>query len=340
MFPVLIKLLTQWRLFDSPGSHKIHSAYKPSIGGLAILFGASIALLLGLSFAELTLYKYFFISLLLMALIGLRDDALALTPTQKLFSQFLPVMLLVFFNRTTLNSSYGLLALPEIPEIVIWIISVFTIIILTNAYNLIDGLDGLAGTVGMICLVTFGLWFYGVEHRVASLISFTFAGAILAFLIFNWEPSKIFMGDTGALMIGFLLSYLAILFINTNYNLTEGHPYKMSSSIGSAICVVIIPVFDTLRVIILRIRQGLSPFHADRNHLHHQFIKLGLSHSKAVLIMASINIVMIVFAWTLRKQNDLLILGVVIVLCLIINFILRYAQQRTPNANGTENKID
>lgn len=327
-------------MFDSPGSHKIHSQYKPSIGGLAVLFGASIALLLGLSFNEWAIYKYFFISLLLMALIGLRDDALALSPSQKLFSQFLPVALLVFLNKTTLNSSYGLLSLPEIPMVVIWFISVFTIIILTNAYNLIDGLDGLAGTVGMICLVTFGLWFYSVNLYTPSMISFTFAGAILAFLIFNWEPSKIFMGDTGALMIGFMLSYFAVLFINTNYSLAETHPYKMQSSVGAAICVVIIPVFDTLRVIILRLRQGLSPFHADRNHLHHQFIKLGFSHSTAVLVIASINILMIVLAWLLRKQNDLLILGVTIVLCLIINFILRIAQQRMPKTNGTENKID
>src|SRR6185369_1935081 len=101
-----------------------------------------------------------------------------------------------------------------------------------------------------------------------------------------WEPSKIFMGDTGALMIGLLLSFFAVSFINTNYGLPESHPYKMHASVASAVCVVIVPVFDTLRVIILRLRQGLSPFHADRNHLHHQFIKLGFGHSKAVLCIA------------------------------------------------------
>ncbi len=274
-----------------------------------------------------------------MALIGLRDDVLALTPKQKLYSQFLPVLILVFLNKTTINSFYGLFDLQEVPTIAVWIVSVFTLIILTNAYNLIDGLDGLAGTIGIIGLVTFGVWFHFIGDNATSLVSLTFAGAVLAFLFFNWQPSKIFMGDTGALMIGLLLSYLAVSFINTNFQLPEGNPYKMRASVASAICIVIIPVFDTLRVIILRLRKGESPFHADRNHLHHQFINLGFTHATSVLMIAAINIVLIVLAWFLRNQNDLLILGVVIALCLIINFILKKAQQKKP-LHGAEDKIN
>lgn len=274
-----------------------------------------------------------------MALIGLRDDALALTPVQKLFSQFLPVILLVFFNKTTLNSSYGLFELPHVPMILIWSLSLFTLLILTNAFNLIDGLDGLAGTIGVIGLATFGIWFYWAGSSSMGLIALTFAGALVGFLIFNWEPSKIFMGDTGALMIGMMLSFLAVLFINTNYNLPETHPVKLHASVATAICVVIIPVFDTLRVIILRLRHGLSPFRADKNHLHHQFIKVGFSHSKAVICIAGINIAMILLAWVLRKQNDLLILGIVIVLCLVVNFVLKWAQPKS-NSDGAENKIN
>src|SRR6185295_18533496 len=117
-----------------------------------------------------------------------------------------------------------------------------------NAYNLIDGLDGLAGTIGILGLSVFGMWFHLVGNSAIGLISMIFAGALIAFLFFNWEPSKIFMGDTGALMIGLILSFLAITFINTNYHLPADHDYKLRASISSAICVVIIPVFDTLRV--------------------------------------------------------------------------------------------
>ncbi len=337
---MLIKLLVQLNLFDSPGRHKIHENYKPSLGGVAILLGPIFSLLISLPFMEWVALKYFFISLLLMFFIGLRDDILALTPRQKLYSQFLPVVLLVVLNQTTLNSAYGLVDLPEVPIPIIWTVSIFTLIILTNAYNLIHGLDGLAGTIGIIALATYGFWFYMAGNSALGLIALTFAGGLLAFLVFNWQPSKIFMGDTGALMIGFLLSYLAIVFINENYRLPQGNEYKFQGSIATAICVVIIPIFDTLRVIILRLRQGQSPFHADRNHLHHQFINLGFSHAKSVLHIAAINILMIVLAGLLRKQNDLLILGIVLALCLAINFALKWAHQRKLNNDGAKNKIN
>lgn len=337
---MLIKLLTQLKLFDSPGTHKIHSNFTPSLGGVAVMIGAMFALLLGLPMRDWVTNKYFFISLTLMFMIGLRDDILALTPKQKLYSQFLPVFLLVFLNNTTLNSTYGIIDLPSMPPVLVWIISAFTLIILTNAYNLIDGLDGLAGSIGVIILAAFGFWFYYAGNTTISLISFCFGGALFAFLFFNWQPSKIFMGDTGALMIGMLVSYLAILFINTNAQLPQDNPAKLQANIGSAICILIIPIFDTLRVIILRLRKMQSPFKADKNHLHHQFLNLGYSHSQSVLFIASLNLFVIVLGWFLRKQNDLLILGIVAALCLLVNYVLRIAQQRMTKQHGSKSKIN
>jgi UDP-GlcNAc:undecaprenyl-phosphate/decaprenyl-phosphate GlcNAc-1-phosphate transferase len=325
--PVLIKVLSQWKLYDSPGDHKIHSDFKPSMGGVAIFFGGLFALLMSLSLTDWANQKYLFISLSVMFLIGLRDDVLALTPKQKLYSQFLPVLLLVFLDNVTLNSTYGLIDLPFVPQWVIWFISIFTLIILTNAYNLIDGVDGLAGSIGMVALVFFGLWFYAIGDTVMSLVAMTFVGAILGFLFFNWQPSKIFMGDTGALMIGFLLSFMAIQFINSNHQLPGTSPAKFQSSVGTAICVVIIPVFDTLRVIILRLRKLQSPFKADRNHLHHQLLNLKFSHAQTVLILAGINLGFILLALLLRNQSDQLILPIVIGICLVINFVIKKAQR-------------
>lgn len=261
-----------------------------------------------------------------MFFIGLRDDVLALTPKQKLYSQFLPVFLLVFLNGVTLNSTYGMIDLPFIPLWIIWAISVLTLVILTNAYNLIDGLDGLAGSIGIISLTFFGLWFYAAGEETLGLIAMTFAGSILAFLFFNWQPSKIFMGDTGALMIGFLLSFMAIQFINYNYHLPVGHPLKFQASVSTALAVVIIPVFDTLRVIILRLRKMQSPFKADRNHLHHQFLNLGFSHAKAVLTLSTINLFFIGMVWVLRDSTDHVILPLIVLICLAINYILKRAQ--------------
>lgn len=298
------------------------------MGGVAIFVGAVFALMISLSLKDWMDSKYFFISISLMFFIGLRDDVLALSPKQKLFSQFLPVFLLVFLNQVTLNSTYGLIDLPFVPEWLIWIISIFTLLILTNAYNLIDGLDGLAGSIGIIALTFFGLWFYSIGQQTLSLIAMTFAGPLVAFLFFNWQPSKIFMGDTGALMIGFLLSFLAIQFINLNYLLPVGNSSKFQASISTAIAVVIIPTFDTLRVIIIRLRKLQSPFKADRNHLHHQFLNLGFSHSKSVLAISAINLFFIGLVWLLRNQSDLVILPIIVTICLVINFMLKKAQAK------------
>jgi UDP-N-acetylmuramyl pentapeptide phosphotransferase/UDP-N-acetylglucosamine-1-phosphate transferase len=301
------------------------------MGGISILLGAALTLLMALPMTEWIRLRYFFISISLMFLIGLRDDILALSPKQKLYSQFLPVCVLVFLDNTTLTSTYGLINNQTFPYLLVWIGSVFTLIILTNAYNLIDGLDGLAGTVGIIILTFFGVWFGAVGDHSIGLIALVFAGGMMAFLFFNWQPSKIFMGDTGALTIGLLISYIAIQFINQNYHLSAEHSFKFSSSIATAVCVVIIPVFDTTRVIILRVVNGQSPFKADKNHFHHQFLKLGFSHSGSVLIIGGINLGMILLAWLLRKQNDLLILSLVLVICVIIHFVLKIAQERKVN---------
>jgi UDP-GlcNAc:undecaprenyl-phosphate/decaprenyl-phosphate GlcNAc-1-phosphate transferase len=333
IFPVLIKLFRQWKVLDSPGLHKIHENFTPSMGGLPIVIGVAFSLLIAMPISELAQFKFFFIAMSLMFITGLRDDILILSPRQKMISQFLPIIILVVFGDTLLNSLYGLF-----PGIIILnkyaaiAITIITILILTNSYNLIDGLDGLAGSIGLISLTFLGTWFYGTENIQLALISFSFTGSILAFLIFNWQPSRIFMGDTGALTIGLLLSYLIIQFINLNYALPPDHFLKFEASVSTAVCVLIIPVFDTLRVIILRLRKFQSPLRADKNHLHHQLLKIGFSHSRSVIILGSVNLLFLTLAWVLRYEADTVILPVVAGLCLAINHGLRFTiKKRTKN---------
>jgi UDP-N-acetylmuramyl pentapeptide phosphotransferase/UDP-N-acetylglucosamine-1-phosphate transferase len=333
--PVLIKLLSEWRIFDSPGKHKIHKGYIPSMGGVCIVMGAAFAQVIGLPFAEWSTLKYFYISIAMMFITGLRDDILTLSPRQKLIGQILPIMILVIFGDTVLWSFYGIYFDGIVfQDIVAWAITIFTIVILTNAYNLIDGLDGLAGTVGLISLICFGSWFYSVGEFPLTLICLSFAGAIIGFLYYNWQPSRIFMGDTGALVMGVLLSFLTIKFININFSLPLDDPHRFSSSVGTAVMVMVIPIFDTLRVIVIRLRKLQSPFHADKNHLHHQFLKLGFSHSKAVVFIAIIHIFFALLALALKNSPDAVILPVVIIGCVLINMALRVAQKRYERNGG------
>lgn len=335
LFPVLIKLLTKWELYDSEKEHRIHESFKPSMGGIAIYLGIILALIIALPLKEWIGLKYFFISITLMLIIGIRDDVLGLSPFKKLVGQLLPIIILVVLGQVLINTNIFSFSFGVLP---IWIsvaITVFVIVLITNSYNLIDGLDGLAGTIGVICLSAFGLWFYLIDSIYLGLIAFCVVGAVLSFLIFNWQPSKIFMGDTGALLIGLILSYFSIEFLNYNSALPGDHIARYQSSIGTLICILIIPVFDTSRVVIVRLRNGLSPFKADKNHIHHQFLKLGFSHSKSVLSMASINIFFILLAWLLRNQPDVVILPLVVILCLFINFALKLAQKNAGTYNKT-----
>ncbi|MCB0487312.1 MAG: undecaprenyl/decaprenyl-phosphate alpha-N-acetylglucosaminyl 1-phosphate transferase [Cyclobacteriaceae bacterium] len=304
------------------------------MGGIAIYAGVLVALLIAMPFSEWVKLKYFFIGTSLMFFIGLRDDILGLTPIKKLIGQLLPILIIVIFGKLSFGSS--ILGIPSIsfPGWVIFLLVISAFVLTTNAYNLIDGLDGLAGVTGVIVLSFFGLWFFFAGESYLSLIALSVVGSILAFLKFNWQPSKIFMGDTGALLIGFIISFFAITFLEVNENIGDDFNIPFSSSIGTLCCVLIIPVFDTSRVVIFRLRKGLSPFKADRNHIHHQFLKLGYNHAQSVVRIGAINIAFVVLAILLRKQSDLVLIPLVVVLCLLINFALKWRQKNA----GTNTK--
>ncbi len=327
-FPVLIQLLRKWELLDSPGKHKIHNVYKASMGGICIMLGLAFSLLISFPLEQWITRRYFFVSLAVMFITGLRDDILTLTPSSKLLGQILPIILLVIFGKTTLNSLYDISPVL-FPQWLAWTITVLTLVVITNAYNLIDGIDGLAGTVAVLIFVFFGVWFYLADNFYLSILSLAFASSLLAFLVFNWEPSKIFMGDTGTLTIGFAMGVLTIHFINQNFLTSENTYYHFRSSISTAICVLIIPLFDTLRVVIVRLRKLQSPFKADQNHLHHQFVLLGFSHAKTTLSIAGINLLFISLSCILRDQTDKVILPIVVLMCIAINQILKMALRKT-----------
>lgn len=294
------------------------------MGGVCILLGFFFTLLISFPLQEWINYKYFFIGLALMFITGLRDDILTLDPIRKLLGQLLPIFLIVVFGGLLITSFYGISQII-FPAWVSWIVTIFTVVILTNSYNLIDGVDGLAGSISLIIFIFFGSWFLLADQYYLAVMAFAFAGSILAFLFFNWQPSKIFMGDTGTLAIGFVLSYMAIQFINFNFGLPVESTFRFKASVSTAICVMIIPIFDTLRVIIFRLRNFQSPFQADRNHLHHQFLNLGFSHRKTTILLSFINISFMVLAFSLKSQPDKYILPTVIIACLVINHSLKYA---------------
>lgn len=332
MLPLVIRFFSKRNIFDKPGGRKIHKAVTPSMGGIAIFVGLMLAVLLWMPLKGVQQFKYIFGASILMFIVGLRDDLIPVRPLVKLSAQVLASVMVVSLSNVQLRSLYGLLGIHEIPYMVALMISIFTIIVITNSYNLIDGLDGLAGSIGVICFLSYGLYFFLVDDIWYSMLCLGMVGALVAFLNFNWEPSRIFMGDTGALLIGFLLSVVTIHFIDFNTHLPKMSQFKVHSPVGIAVAIVIMPLFDTLRVFISRAMRKQSPFSPDKTHIHHLIMRLGFTHQGTTLILILVNIVFVVTAFILQGIGNnwlvLIIVGMAMVLSLFLDWLLKYQLMR------------
>lgn len=292
------------------------------MGGIAIFFGFFISSLIWIDFSLWGDIKFILVALFVIFFIGVRDDLVPLRAFLKLIGQVMVSSLLIFLFDLRLDSLYGIFGITHLPNSISYILTIFTIIIITNSFNLIDGLDGLAGTIAFIALFCFGTWFYLIGDTTFAILSFTMLGAVLAFLIFNWEPSEVFMGDTGALVIGMFLAILTIHFINVNFDLPSDTPYRFKASIGTAACIIIIPLVDTLRIIILRLLKGKSPFKPDKSHVHHAIMRLGKSHSQSTLILSGTHCFYIAMAIIMHNLSERFVLSAVFGLSIALSVTL------------------
>lgn len=334
IIPVIIKYSLEKNLVDIPGRRKIHKKITPSMGGIAIFIGFVISALIWMEFSQWKEMRFILIALFIVFFIGVRDDLVPLRPFMKLLGQLMAAVVLIVLFDLRLKSLYGLLGIYDIPLIVSYAVTIFTIIVITNSFNLIDGLDGLGGTIASIALLAFGISFFLAGDTVFAILSFSMLGAVIAFLFFNWDPSEIFMGDTGALVIGMMLAILAIHFIDLQYNLPADTPYKFQAAISGAVCFIIIPLADTLRIFILRILRKQSPFTPDKSHIHHNLMRLGFSHGHSTMILGLAQIIFVVLVIPVRHFNDNYILLGIFVLCAGSSFILdRAIRNKVPKEN-------
>jgi UDP-GlcNAc:undecaprenyl-phosphate/decaprenyl-phosphate GlcNAc-1-phosphate transferase len=199
-------------------------------------------------------------------------------------------LILVLMGDIRITGLHGVFGVDFIPQWGSIFLSLFTYIVVVNAMNLIDGVDGLAAGVGFIASCVFGTWFiFANEYTLASL-SFSLAGALLGFLIFNFSPAKIFMGDSGSLIIGMFLSVLSIKLIE--YPVTRINDFWIHvSNPVLAVAALIYPLTDTLRIFIIRAARGQSPFNADKNHLHHRLLDSGYDHRRTVIIIYTFSLI-------------------------------------------------
>ncbi len=291
--PIIINVFNSIDLLDIPDRRKVHKVSTPSLGGLAIIGSLFASLLFVLPFSAVAEVKFLIAGILMVFVLGIRDDIASLDAKQKLVVQLLAAGLVVEYAGVHLTDLQGFMGIFQLHPLVGKGLSIFIIVALTNSFNLIDGIDGLAGGLALIALLFLGINFFHSGHQVLSLISISLASSIIAFLYFNWFPSKIFMGDTGSMSLGFILSILLISFINVSMPIFAE---EISAPIGVAVAMLIVPVYDTLRVLAKRMLGGKSPFKPDRNHIHHALLKLGMNHGQAAILLIGFSFLMICLA--------------------------------------------
>jgi len=302
--PVIIKISRLKNLMAEPGERSSHVKKTPTLGGVAIFASTLFSYFLWSNPDEGEFVHLSISATVILFFLGVKDDILVLSPKKKMYVQIAASALVVVFGDVRLENLFGIFGIDEIPYLLSLPLTVFVFIALINAINLIDGIDGLAGGIGMICGGLFGLWFYLNGYFALACLASSMAGSLFGFLRFNYsKTSKIFMGDTGSLIVGFILTMFAIKFVQLNIAY-RFDPNALFSAPILAIVVLIVPIFDTLRVFIVRLKDKKSPFVGDLNHLHHILIDSGMTHLQASMILWVFTVVSTIAFLFITKNTD------------------------------------
>lgn len=342
--PSLIKVAELKNLTDTPDAlRKLHKRSVPTIGGIIIYAGTLFSYALWLPTDDASDFKYIVTTTLLMFFVGVKDDIIGTAPMKKLAAHILCALVIVLMANIRIQSLHGIFGLYEIPYWASIFLSLFTMIVIINAFNLIDGVDGLAAGIGFIAAMAFGTWFLLLKDLVMSCMSFALAGSLIAFLYYNFSPAKIFMGDSGSLTIGLMMSILAIKLIEFD-RVTMIYPLTQLTKPVIAIAFLIYPLVDTMRIFIYRMLNGLSPFHADRNHIHHRLQDVGLTHRQTSSLLYSATILVIAMAFLTKDLQPtfslLAVVGFAAILCLIPFYLMKEKNPVIKPLNSDTKTVD
>lgn len=282
--PVIIKICNIKGLMENPIKRSSHASPTPTFGGVSIFAGTMIGFLLWNFGDEGYLMHKVLVGVVILFFLGIKDDLYALAPIKKLASQVIASSIVVIGSDLRIGNLFGIFGIQELPYLISVFFTIFIFVSLINSFNLIDGIDGLSGGIGMIVSGIFGLWFLLNEHWTLASLALSLCASLLAFLRYNFSiNNKIFMGDTGSLIVGYIITVLAVRFIHLNVSYSFAPNSHFVSAPVIVLVLLSVPMFDTLRVFGLRIIRGKSPFSADRIHMHHLLVDNGFSHLTASL---------------------------------------------------------
>lgn len=291
--PAVLRVAREKKLYDSFDERKIHTEAIPPLGGVGIFIGFVLSTIIATDGYTFQSLKYIIAAVILMFFIGLKDDLLNISARKKFGVQLFAAIILITLGDFHLSNLHGLFGFYEINYAVGTVIALFVMVAIINAFNLIDGIDGLASGLGILASFVFGTWFFMAGHIRFAIMSYALTGSLIGFFLFNvfGKRNKLFMGDTGSLVIGMIISALVIKF--NELNIAKLAPYAIGAAPAVSFAIVIVPLIDTLRVITIRLSNGKSPFSPDKNHIHHRLLELVPNHLSVTLIIIGANVFMI-----------------------------------------------
>ncbi len=302
--PTIIKVAKLKRLMDEPEDpRKIHRQSVPTVGGIMIFIALFFNVYFWMALSDNPSPETFKSGSVLAAsciaifFMGLKDDIVGISAAKKLLVHIFIGFLLVAIGDFRIHSFGGLFGVEALPEGLSTIFSLFVYIVVVNAMNLIDGVDGLVGGYTIIAMSAFGLWLMQTEQPTMALVAFTMAGAMTGFLVFNFTPARIFLGDCGSLLVGVVAYAMATQVINTPQEYVPESWAQLSKPI-LAMSILAYPLVDTMRVFFLRAVRGISPFHPDRNHLHHRLMMSNRNHGQTAIFVYIFTLVITGLAWS------------------------------------------
>lgn len=337
--PTIVRVAKTKHLFDEPGLRSAHSSRTPTLGGLAIFAGFVLSSGIWINSSQFPEFQYIIAASIVVFFIGIKDDILIIAPVTKFSGQIVAALILIVFGGIRITNLQGFFGINEIDYISSLIISLLTILVIINGFNFIDGVDGLSASIGIITSGAFMYWFILAEEYQAAILSISLIGALLAFFLYNvfGLNNKIFMGDTGSLIIGLLLAIMVIKFNELNIDKTKAFAIYPAPAVSFGI--LIIPLFDLLRVMFIRIVTKRPVLEPDKNHLHHQLLQLGLSHIKVTLVISIVNLLFIYFVFytsrfiSIRRQ-----LLLILIIALLFSYIPPFLLLRKKSKQKLEKK--
>lgn len=286
--PPILTIAKLKNLYDLPDERKIHSTLITSLGGVGIFAGFAISLLLTAGFEKTSEFQYILAAAIILFFVGIKDDILIISPMKKFAGQVTASLLMILKGGIQLKNLNGFLGIGELPWIVSVVLTLILLVVVINSFNLIDGVDGLAGALGLVASFLPGMYFLFTGDTPYALLAFCITGSVTAFMSYNFQPARIFMGDTGSLLIGLVCSVILIHFLNAGVIYSTNLLYS-APALGFSL--VMIPVLDAARVSALRLMRGTSPFVADRNHIHHIMLDKGFSHKSVTFTLVAATLI-------------------------------------------------